>query len=216
MTTPNPPSIGDTNWGSELNDFLENTLVPEISTNASNFSNHIAAAPVTATSADPHGDRAYALALMAPFIQNINKASGVIQLNAAGQMPLGTWQDLRPVATAFTSQGSGQALYPPQYQVCMDGTVRLAGYFYISATTYNGQRVFVTALPLSLRPNMPVDIPVTLNAAGTSALYETPMITIGTDGSVTLNGCPGGLAAGTAVGIYGWYPLDSYYSLIET
>lgn len=215
MTTPQPPGIGDLNWGTELNNYLTNTIQAGITSNQSELNSHVAGAPATATSSDPHGDRAYAQSIIVPLTQNVNKANGFLQLNPSGQVPLGTWQDLRPVATGFGSSGT-TVRYPPQYLVTLDGSVRLAGYFFLTSETYNGQRVFVNALPPTLIPLQAVDLRVTLDAAGTTPSSQPPMITIGTDGSVTLNGCPAGLAAGTAVGIYGEYPLDAYYSMIQS
>lgn len=215
MTYPTPPNIGDTNWGTELNGYLDETLAPEVNQVSTAFANHVAAAPVTATGSDPHGDRAFAQQLFAPLSQNVNGASGFVQLNGQGAMPLSAWQDFRPVTNTFTTEGTPQS-YPPQYQADMSGRVWLAGYFYTGSGSYNGQRVFVNSLPSALRPNFPVNVNVTLNASGTGTSFgSTPIITIGTDGSVTLGGCPAALPAGTAVGIYGWYPLDAYYSLIQ-
>lgn len=214
MTTPNPPAIGDENWGTELNDYLVNTLQAGLSQAGTAFGAHVSAAPATATPGDPHGDRAYAQQLMAPFSQSVNGPAGFVQLNASGQLPYGAWQDLRPVAPSFAATGSA-AMYPPQLQITIGGRVELAGYIFVAGSAYNGQRVLVNALPSAARPLQPVSLPVTLSGAGTAASLQTPEITLAPDGSVTLNGCPAGLATGTAVGIYGSYPLDSYYGLIQ-
>lgn len=214
MTYPNPPAVGSTGWGTDLNGYLQDTLQAEADQNETNFANHISASPTPTNYEDPHGDRAFAQSLMAPFQANVNASSGFIQLNTSGVMPLGVWQDFRPLTTSFTYEGSPQ-LYPPQYQQDMAGRVWTAGYVYVNTTSYNGAQVFVNPLPASLRPNMPVNLIVSVLEAGTGSAFETAVLTIANTGYVTLNGCPAGLPLGTPIGIYGWYPLDAYYSLIQ-
>lgn len=83
MTATTPPANGATNWGSPLNDYLVNDLQATITQNTANLTNHAANSP-----ADPHGDRAYALGLMAPILANVNAAGGFVQLNGSGLIPV--------------------------------------------------------------------------------------------------------------------------------
>lgn len=98
MTTP--PNIGDTGWGTELNNYLTDTLQAEADNTATAFSVHISAAPGTATAADPHGDQAYARSLMSPVLNGLNQPNGLAQLDANGLVPAA----LIPAST-FTESG---------------------------------------------------------------------------------------------------------------
>lgn len=207
MTTPNPPTNGETNWGTPLNQYLAGLQADE-TTNEDNFSDHISAAPATATLSDPHGDRAYALGLMAPILSLVNQANGFVQLSAAGLLPGDTWHDLRPLSGSFTGP-TGQ--YPPQYRMTLDGKVELAGYVVISATTYNGVQIFPGALPGNYRPNMQVPVPVTVGTGAAGGF-----LLVASNGTMTFTGLPTGLAAGTLIGIWGSYPLDAPYSLLQS
>jgi hypothetical protein len=207
-----PPTTGTTNWGGPLDTYLA-ALQAEADNNGVNFADHISAAPAGTPLTDPHGDRAYALGLMAPIQQLVNQPSGFVQLGPGGRLPGRQWQDLRPVSGSFAPP-TGH--YPPQYRTTLDGKIELAGYVVISAATYNGVTIFPAALPADCRPNLDVDILVTLSAAGSAPSAATPMMTIAADGTMTFSGLPGGLAPGTLVGIKGWFPLDSYYELLQS
>lgn len=215
MTQPLPPAIGDLNWGTELNDYLDNTLMPQVTQNTSNFSTHVASAPSPATSSDPHGDRAYALQLMAPIQSGVNGPSGFVQLDANGRLPTkDAWHDLRPVTANFATNLS--QWYPPQYRVNLDGEVRLAGYVLTTAYAYNGVLIFSSPLPSPYTPDKEVHLPVTVSAPGTADSFGTPMLVITTSGTMTFAGLPTGLAAATAIGLYGSYPIDASHSLIQS
>lgn len=212
MTTPALPTDGMTDWGDALNAYITNVVVSTLNTWVTNLSSHEANSP-----SDPHGDRAFALNLMLPITQNVNQPGGFVQLTTAGLVPASvlptpdTWHDLRPYATSFAV---ATGLLPPQYRQ-VNGGVQLAGYV---ATTANGYDAFVLAnyLPDAIIPNAAVDLPVTVSAAGTGASDGTPIMTIGTDGTVLLSQMPTGLATGTVIGIAGWYPLSALYSLITS
>lgn len=215
MTQPLPPNLGDQGWGAELNNYLENTLEPLAQQGVSGIAAHISAAPASAPATDPHGDRAYALGLMAPLLSLINQAGGFVQLTASGFLPGDAWHNLRPLSGSFVAPPSGQ--YPPQYRLTMDGDVRLAGYVGISSGSYNGVTIFPGALPPAYRPNMTVSLPVTISATGTTT--TTPpaaALLISSTGTMTFANLPPGLTAGTYIGIYGAYPLDAPHSLIQS
>jgi hypothetical protein len=208
------PVDGETDWGDALNAYITNVAVAGTNQTATNLALHEGNSPT-----DPHGDRAYAASLMLPITQNVNQAGGFVQLTTGGLLPASvtptpdTWHDLRPVGTAF-AMASGQ--YPPQYRQTLDGGVRLAGFIATTATGYNGALAFANALPVGVRPAKQVILPVTVSAAGSAATLGTAVMTIATSGFVTLSGLPTGLATGTLIGLYGWYPLDASYSLIES
>lgn len=215
MTTPNPPSNGATNWGTPLNDYLVNTLQEQADQTETEFSAHAAgiASGQAATSQDPHGDQAYARQLMAPIVSAINGPTGFVQLDSNGRLPSNDpWHDFRPVSGNFTT-GS---YYPPQYRVNLDGEVKFAGYVYTTSNAYNGVAVFVSPLTGVYVPDKPVERPVTVSAAGTADTFGTPMLVVGTDGTVKFENLPTGLAAGTAIGIYTWYPCDAANTLIQS
>lgn len=215
MSTPNPPSIGDTGWGTELNDYLETTLQPEITANTANFSAHVASAPASTPSNDPHGDRAYANSLFAPIQQFINLAMGFIQLDINERLPSrDPWHDHRPCSGNFEAGSS--IWYPPQYRINLDGEIRFAGYVILTAYEYNGVDIFTAYLTSPYRPNKKVHFTVTIYDTGGAIINAgNPKIIIDTDGSCQFDGLPDGLAAGIVIGIYGTYPADDSCSFIQ-
>lgn len=206
MSTPDPPAVGALGWGTTLDAYLQNTLQPLAQGAEDSITAHTSAAPPGALLADPHGDRAFALELLAPIVANINGASGFVQLGTGGALPGGPWTDLRPVSGSFTVPAFQ---YPPQYRMTLDGGVRLAGYVSIAAGTYNGVTIFPSALPPAARPNMNVSLPVVTSDGAAAMLTVTP------DGTMSFGGLPDDLTSSTFVGIFGYYPLDSFYGLIE-
>ena len=55
-------------------------MLAEANTAAANIASHQVAG-------DPHGDRAYALALVAPLTSGVNGPNGFLQLNSIGKIP---------------------------------------------------------------------------------------------------------------------------------
>ena len=208
MTTPNPPAVGDTAWGTSLNNYLENTLGAEANQTATSLSLHQANSP-----ADPHGDRAYALSLMNPILSGANGPNGFLQLTVSGAIPSSffptpdTWHDLRPVNSAFSTVGTG--FLPPQYRMTLDGLVKLAGYVAIATAGYNTV-VFTNSLPSAYQPGLTVEKPV---MASTGA---TGLMTVSTGGAVSFSGFTSGLATGTIIGVSAEWPLASFYGLITS
>lgn len=205
MTTP--PSVGTAPWGTPLNSYLAG-LQGEADTNQTNISDHVSAAPAGTPLTDPHGDRAYALSLMAPIQQFINEALGFVQLDVLKVLPGDDWRDLRPCSGHFEPPGDDDH-YPPQCRKRVDGRVELAGHVIITELVYNDVTIFPGVLPPDFRPSKTVTIPVTISVGGTGSL------TITSDGFMSFTGLPNGLAAGTIVGIFGSYPLDAHYGLIQ-
>lgn len=205
MTTP--PSDGSTPWGDTLNAYLS-TLQAEADTNQTNIANHVSAAPAGTSLSDPHGDRAYAQQLMAPIQQLINEALGFVQLDVLKVLPGDDWRDLRPCSGHFEPPTDNDH-YPPQCRKRVDGRVELAGHVVITELVYNDVTIFPGVLPPDFRPSKTVTIPVTISVGGTGSLTITP------DGFMSFTGLPGGLAPGTIIGIYGSYPLDAHYHLIQ-
>lgn len=213
MTTSALPVDGQTPWGDALNAYLTNTLLDTLNQVASDLGGHEVNSP-----ADPHGDRAFTAQLFLPITQNVNKPGGFVQLGSNGLVPASvqpvpdTWHDLRPAGSAFAA-ASGQ--YPPQYRLTLDGGVRLAGYVATTAAQYNGALAVANALPVAARPSKPVSLPVT-GLDSTASTAGVAVMTIGADGNITLSGLPLGLDTGTIIGLYGWYPLDASYGMIES
>lgn len=215
MSTPNPPNVGDTGWGTTLNAFLETTVLADAEAAQASIAAHISAAPASSPLSDPHGDRSFAQQLFAPIQTLINQSGGFVQLSVTGLLPGDIWHDLRPLSGSFVSPTSGR--YPPQYRMTLDGTVRLAGYVGLTGSNYNGVTIFPSPIPAAYRPNMPVNLPVTINATGTSTtIPPESALVISPAGNLSFTGLPTGLAAGTFVGIYGTYPLDAPHTLIQT
>jgi hypothetical protein len=208
VTTPTPPTNGTTNWGTPLNDYLENTVLAEANQTAQSLSLHAANSP-----ADPHGDRQYALTLMNPILSGANGPNGFLQLTAEGAIPSSllptadNWHDLRPVTAAFNATNTGQL--PPQYRQTLDGLVRLAGYVVTATSGYNSL-VFTNSLPTAYQPSAPVERTVT---ASTGAVG---LMTISTAGAITFSEFAAGLPTGTVIGISAEYPLSAYYDLITS
>lgn len=205
MTTP--PQPGDQNWGAALDAYLQNVLLAQESQTATAFSAHIVDAPINAGPTDPHGDRAYALGLLAPILSGANGPNGFLQLDSNGIPPGGQWTSL---GSAFLPFGPPPGtLYPPQYRKTLDGEVRLAGNLSLAASgTYNGVSVFSIPLPAGFIPAHQVPLPVTISSGGTGILI------INIDGTMEFD-LPGSLALDTTIGIYGSYPLDNYYGLLQ-
>lgn len=74
------PTTGQLNWGTPLNQYIQNVVLAQANAAAAGLSSHQAAS-------DPHGDRAYALSLVAPLTSGVNGPNGFLQLNSAGKIP---------------------------------------------------------------------------------------------------------------------------------
>lgn len=76
------PNVGDSAWGTPLNQYITNVVLAQANTATAAITSHQAAT-------DPHGDRAYALGLVAPLTTNVNGPNGFLQLNGIGKIPNG-------------------------------------------------------------------------------------------------------------------------------
>jgi hypothetical protein len=76
------PNTGDSNWGVPLNQYITNVVLAAANTANAAITNHSAAS-------DPHGDRAYALGIVAPLTSGVNGPNGFLQLNSIGKIPNG-------------------------------------------------------------------------------------------------------------------------------
>jgi hypothetical protein len=76
------PNTGDSNWGTPLNQYILNVVLAQANTATASITSHQAAG-------DPHGDRAYALGLVAPLTTGVNGPNGFLQLNSIGKIPNG-------------------------------------------------------------------------------------------------------------------------------
>lgn len=74
------PQTGDENWGDPLNSYITGTVLATADQAQSQITTH-------QSDADPHGDRAYAQALVNPLTSNINKANGLVRLDANARIP---------------------------------------------------------------------------------------------------------------------------------
>ena len=75
------PFDGQTDWGDILNNYL-NVLSAEANSTQVSLQNHAGNSPT-----DPHGDRAYAQSLVAPFTVGLNTPNGLVKLNGSGTIP---------------------------------------------------------------------------------------------------------------------------------
>lgn len=76
------PSTGDSNWGTPLNQYIINVVLAQANTATAAITSHQGGA-------DPHGDRAYALGLVAPLTSGVNGPNGFLQLTSIGKIPNG-------------------------------------------------------------------------------------------------------------------------------
>lgn len=76
------PTTGEDNWGTPLNAYITNVVLAQANAAAASISSHQAAS-------DPHGDRAYALALVNPLTAGVNGPNGFLQLSNIGKIPNG-------------------------------------------------------------------------------------------------------------------------------
>jgi hypothetical protein len=76
------PTTGESNWGTQLNNYITSVVLAQANTATSAITTHQAAS-------DPHGDKAYALALVAPLTTGVNQPNGLLQLNNIGKIPTG-------------------------------------------------------------------------------------------------------------------------------
>jgi hypothetical protein len=81
MSTLNLPTNGQPNWGTELNTAVQQSE-NDAQTAITSINNHTNNSP-----ADPHGDRAFAQALINPLIFGANQANGFVQLDATSHIP---------------------------------------------------------------------------------------------------------------------------------
>ena len=77
------PTTGEDNWGTQLNQYITNVVLAQANAAAASISSHQVAS-------DPHGDRAYALGIVAPLTSGVNGPNGFLQLNGAGRIPSST------------------------------------------------------------------------------------------------------------------------------
>lgn len=91
MGTPNLPTTGQLNWGTPLNNYIENELDPAGSATTA-ITNHKSAS-------DPHGDRSYANTLVSGFTTGANLPNGFVQLDVTGHIPA----TLAPTGGGITS-----------------------------------------------------------------------------------------------------------------
>ena len=76
------PTTGDSNWGVPLNSYISTVVLAAAQSAQVSIANHQAGT-------DPHGDRAYAQALVAPLTSGVNGPNGFLQLNGIGKIPNG-------------------------------------------------------------------------------------------------------------------------------
>lgn len=76
------PNTGDSNWGTPLNSYITTVVLAQANAAAASISSHVAGS-------DPHGDRAYALSIVAPLTTGVNGPNGFLQLNSIGKIPNG-------------------------------------------------------------------------------------------------------------------------------
>jgi hypothetical protein len=74
------PATGDSNWGTPLNSYITTVVLAQANAAAASIASHQAGS-------DPHGDRAYALGLVAPLTTGVNGPNGFLQLNSIGKIP---------------------------------------------------------------------------------------------------------------------------------
>jgi hypothetical protein len=75
------PFDGESAWGDILNTYLT-ALSNEANSTQTGLNNHAANSPT-----DPHGDRAFAQTLVAPFTTGLNAPNGLVKLNGSGTVP---------------------------------------------------------------------------------------------------------------------------------
>ena len=76
------PVTGASNWGTPLNSYITSVVLAAAQSAQVAITNHQAAG-------DAHGDRAYALGLVAPLTTGVNGPNGFLQLNGIGKIPNG-------------------------------------------------------------------------------------------------------------------------------
>jgi hypothetical protein len=76
------PNVGDSAWGTPLNSYITSVVLAAAQSAQVSITNHQAAG-------DPHGDRAYALSIVAPLTTGVNGPNGFLQLNGIGKIPNG-------------------------------------------------------------------------------------------------------------------------------
>lgn len=76
------PATGDSNWGTPLNSYISTVVLAAAQSAQVSIANHVAGA-------DPHGDRAFSQALVAPLTSGVNGPNGFLQLNGIGKIPNG-------------------------------------------------------------------------------------------------------------------------------
>jgi len=87
------PTSGTLNWGIPLNEYIT-SLSTSLSTSISDLASHEANNP-----SDPHGDRAYANALVLPLITNTNEPDGYAVCDSTGRLP--KW--IMPTGSGFNN-----------------------------------------------------------------------------------------------------------------
>lgn len=99
------PSDGQQNWGDPLNAFILALQALEDNTQLS-LSNHASNSP-----ADPHGDRAFAQALVTPITSGTNLPNGYVKLNSSGNIPSDLITGVGGVSGIFTNVFDAVATY---------------------------------------------------------------------------------------------------------
>jgi len=142
------PSIGQLAWGTQLNAEItadENSIATE----TSSVTNHENNNP-----ADPHGDRAYATALVSPITTGTNQPNGYVVLNGSGKIPL----NLVPVGAGLTNWIDAVPDYNVPTGGYSDASASLnAALFQTNVNgggiVYVGSGQFALASPLIIYPN---------------------------------------------------------------
>lgn len=105
MTTPGLPTPGQLDWGTQLNEYIEDELDPVGAATA--------AVTVHDAATDPHGDRNYANNLVSGFTTGANGPNGFLKLDGTGHIPAslaptgGGIGSLYDVKASFGAKGDG-------------------------------------------------------------------------------------------------------------
>jgi len=120
-----------------------------------------------------------------------------------------TWHDMRPLSNSFV--GTVSSHYPPQYRLCADGTVEIAGYVQFPPSggpNFNSVTFFT--IPAAYRPSANTGTPKWAVCFETNVTpIGTPCVQVDSSGNFQFHNAPTSGMASVIAGIYGRYPLDS-------